>query len=80
MRQLERSLQPARSRGSMGSGDGLGFERSAWDLRQGAGLLILQSVISFCEDGISARVELQLRNQKRTVAIAVHGFGAMRSA
>jgi putative transposase len=43
-------------------------------LRQGAGLLILQRVISFCEDWISARVELQLCNQERTVAIAVHRF------
>ena len=57
-----------------GKRDGLGFEEALEDSRQGAGLLILQRVISFCEDGISARVELQLRNQERTVAIAVHRF------
>src|SRR5580700_2419219 len=41
-----------------GKGDGLGFEEALEDSRQRAGLLILQRVISFCEDGISARMEL----------------------
>ena len=57
-----------------GKRDGLGFEEAFEDSRQGACLLILQRVISFCEHGISARVELQLCNQERTVAIAVHCF------
>ena len=57
-----------------GKRDGLGFEEALEDSREGAGLLILQRVISFCEDWISARVELQLCNQERTVAIAVHCF------
>ena len=35
-----------------GKRDGLGFEEALEDSRQGAGLLILQRVISFCEDGI----------------------------
>src|SRR5271163_1625762 len=36
----------------------VGFEEAFEDSRQGAGLLVLQSVIAFREDGISARVEL----------------------
>src|SRR5271156_2811606 len=57
-----------------GKRDGLGFEEALEDSRQGAGLLFLQRVISFREGGIPTRVELQLCNQERTVAIAVHCF------
>jgi hypothetical protein len=52
----------------------LSLEEAFEDSRQSAGLLILQNIISFGKGRTSTCMELKFGNQKRTVAICMHGF------
>jgi hypothetical protein len=52
----------------------LSLEEAFEDSRQSAGLLILQNIISFGKGRTSTCVELKFGDQKRAVAIYMHGF------